>query len=102
MGWGFAESGFLDRCKWFCLCPSPIGNMHKSLGHKVIVEDCDVIYNRSIFSTHKGGRVFNLRGLVKTQGVKILFLGIFVLRIHAYTFIVWYFECSALAEASGL
>ena len=38
---------------------SPVGDTHEN---EIIVEDCDVIYNRSIFNTHKGGRVFNLRG----------------------------------------
>ena len=57
---------------------SPIGNMHKSLtGRKIIVEDCDVIYNRSIFNTNKGGRVFNLRGAGnKAGGENIIFRNI--------------------------
>tara|TARA_A100001015_G_scaffold118293_1_gene131188 strand:- start:1715 stop:4777 length:3063 start_codon:yes stop_codon:yes gene_type:complete len=38
---------------------SPVGNTH---GNEIVVEDCDVIYNRSIFYQNKGGRVFNLRG----------------------------------------
>ena len=57
---------------------TPIGNMHKSLTErKIIVEDCDVIYNRSIFNTHKGGRVFNLRGAGhKAGGENIIFRNI--------------------------
>ena len=38
---------------------SPIGNMHNN---QLVIEDCDVIYNRSIFSQNRGGHVFNLRG----------------------------------------
>ncbi|WP_187357960.1 glycoside hydrolase family protein [Pontiella desulfatans] len=38
---------------------SPIGNTHTNL---IVVEDCDIIYNRSIFYNNQGGRVFNLRG----------------------------------------
>ena len=48
---------------------SPIGNMQKQLlGNNIIVEDCDIIYSRSIFNTHKGGRVFNLRGAGRGAG----------------------------------
>ncbi len=48
---------------------SPVGNMQKQLReNNVIVEDCDVIYNRSIFYNHKGGRVFNLRGAGRGAG----------------------------------
>ncbi len=38
---------------------SPIGGDH---GNDILVEDCDVIYNRSVFYQNKGGHVFNLRG----------------------------------------
>lgn len=38
---------------------SPVGN---TSGNLIVLEDCDVLYNRSVFFETRGGTVFNLRG----------------------------------------
>ena len=68
-GRGIRRVSFWTDANGSAFVLSPIGNMQKQLrGKKIIVEDCDVLYNRSIFNTHKGGRVFNLRGAGQGSG----------------------------------
>ena len=68
-GRGIRRVVFLTDANGSAFVLSPIGNMQKQLlGNNIIVEDCDIIYSRSIFNTHKGGRVFNLRGAGRGAG----------------------------------
>ena len=53
---------------------SPVGNLHRQ---PIVVEDCDVLYNRSVFYGTRGGRIFNLRGEgMGSGGENILFQNI--------------------------